>query len=251
MTYQFLPPLLPDELAALRADIEARGVLVPVEKDETGAILDGHHRALIAESLGLDYPVVVREGWTEDQKVEHVIELNLARRHLKGLERAAVEARMRARGYSFRRIGKLVGMSPATVHADVSTVQDRTPDTAPNPRAERVKAVHKLREQGKSLRATATELGISVGAVQRDLAVKPGTEKARPAALSAQAEPDPGLWAAVRPLLGALRELGARRPALLAAAVPRQRRSATAKSLRAYGRFLVEIALELEKGEQP
>lgn len=80
--YQLLPPLTDDERAALHADIEARGVLVPVELDETGAILDGHNRAEIAAELGIEYPTIVRAGWTEEQKREHVLKLNLARRHL-------------------------------------------------------------------------------------------------------------------------------------------------------------------------
>jgi len=42
MQYQIFPNLAPDEYEALKADIKARGVRVPVEYDEAGAILDGH-----------------------------------------------------------------------------------------------------------------------------------------------------------------------------------------------------------------
>ena len=42
--YQFLPDLTSDEYEALKADIRERGVMVPVELDEAGHILDGHHR---------------------------------------------------------------------------------------------------------------------------------------------------------------------------------------------------------------
>jgi hypothetical protein len=34
LKYQLLPPLSEDEFASLKANIEARGVLVPVEYDE-------------------------------------------------------------------------------------------------------------------------------------------------------------------------------------------------------------------------
>jgi len=80
--YQIFPPLRPEELRALEADIAKRGVQVPVEVDEEGNILDGHHRAQIAERIKLPCETIVRKGWTEQQKREHVIKLNLARRHL-------------------------------------------------------------------------------------------------------------------------------------------------------------------------
>jgi 16S rRNA G966 N2-methylase RsmD len=80
--YQLLDPLSAEERAALKADIAKRGVLVAVEKDEDGNTLDGHNRVEIAEELGIDYPTVVRPFKTEQEKREHVIKLNLARRHL-------------------------------------------------------------------------------------------------------------------------------------------------------------------------
>lgn len=82
MKYQMLPPLRSEERTALEADIRARGVLVAVEKDENGDILDGHNRAEIADGLGIGYPVIVREFGSEQEKVEHVLKVNLARRHL-------------------------------------------------------------------------------------------------------------------------------------------------------------------------
>jgi N6-adenosine-specific RNA methylase IME4/ParB-like chromosome segregation protein Spo0J len=80
--YQLLDPLLPAEYAALEADIRKRGVMVPVEKDEDGNILDGHHRQEIADRLGLPCPAVVRHFASEQAKREHVLKLNLARRHM-------------------------------------------------------------------------------------------------------------------------------------------------------------------------
>ena len=60
--YQVLPPLQVAAYAALRGDISRRGVLVPVEVDEDGEILDGHNRQAIADELGIDCPRVVREA---------------------------------------------------------------------------------------------------------------------------------------------------------------------------------------------
>lgn len=40
--YQVMPALAESDFVALKADIAGRGVLVPVEYDEDGNILDGH-----------------------------------------------------------------------------------------------------------------------------------------------------------------------------------------------------------------
>ena len=42
--YQFVPDLAPDVFAAFKVDVAKRGVLTPIDVDETGANLDGHHR---------------------------------------------------------------------------------------------------------------------------------------------------------------------------------------------------------------
>ena len=84
--YQLFGRLRREEYAALEADILKRGVMVPVEKDEDGNTLDGHHREEIAEKHGLKYPTVTRRFKTEEEKQEHVIKLNLARRHLEPWE---------------------------------------------------------------------------------------------------------------------------------------------------------------------
>ncbi len=98
--YQLMLPLSTEEYGALRADIQVRGIQVPVEFDEDGNVLDGHHRVLIANELGLtDFPKVVRRGMTEQQKQEHVLKLNIARRHLDPLRwGAAFKALLELRG---------------------------------------------------------------------------------------------------------------------------------------------------------
>ena len=50
--YQLIPDLTDEEYLALKADIEKRGILIPVEIDKEGNILDGHHRAEICNELG-------------------------------------------------------------------------------------------------------------------------------------------------------------------------------------------------------
>lgn len=81
--YQVMPDLGSDDFAALKADIADRGVLVPVEYDEAGNILDGHHRVQACKELGLsEWPRFVRKGLSEEEKRTHARQLNLARRHL-------------------------------------------------------------------------------------------------------------------------------------------------------------------------
>ena len=79
-----LPPLPDDEYQALKADIARHGVLVPVELDEqTGEVLDGHHRVRACEELGLPFPPVQwRRFDTDDERKEHALRVNLLRRQL-------------------------------------------------------------------------------------------------------------------------------------------------------------------------
>lgn len=80
--FQLFPDLRPDEYEALKADIAERGVLVPIEVDQNGQVLDGHHRLKIAGELGIDAPTVQREFADDDARTAHVIALNLKRRQL-------------------------------------------------------------------------------------------------------------------------------------------------------------------------
>ena len=88
--YQVLGALRPEEIQALREDIAQRGVLVPVETDEQGNVLDGHHRAMIADELGIRYRKIRRRFDSERAKVEHALKLNLLRRNLGALGVGAV-----------------------------------------------------------------------------------------------------------------------------------------------------------------
>ena len=128
MKYQVMPDLTPIEYEALKADIEERGVLVPVEVDECGAILDGHHRVkawqeLRSEGVNLaDYPRMVRRGLTEEQKRNHARSLNVLRRHLSEEEKKRVFADMKLDGMSYTQIVTATGASYGTVYRGVNEV---------------------------------------------------------------------------------------------------------------------------------
>jgi len=125
--YQLLPDLTDEEFVALKADIAARGVMVPVERDEQGAVLDGHHRVRACEELGIaDYPTIIRPGLTEEEKTEHILALNLDRRHLSREQRQELVARLRGEGWSLRHIGERLHVDPMTVHNDLATVENST-----------------------------------------------------------------------------------------------------------------------------
>ena len=116
--YQLLDPLSLEDYAALKADIAERGVLVALEFDEDGNVLDGHHRKMICEELGItDYPTVIRRGWTEEQKRTHARRMNLARRQLtRDQRRKLIEDELReSPGTSDNSIGKNLGVDHKTV----------------------------------------------------------------------------------------------------------------------------------------
>lgn len=120
--WQLFPDLTVDEFEALKADIAERGVMVPVEYDEAGAILDGHHRVRACRELGIkDWPTVTRGGMDDEAKAEHVLSLNLSRRHLSREQRRELVARLRTdRGWSLRRISDRLGVSKSQVERDAS-----------------------------------------------------------------------------------------------------------------------------------
>ena len=131
--YQLLPALADDDYARLRADIAERGVLVPVEKDEHGNILDGHHRLAICEELGIvDYPRVVRRFGSEAEKRAHVIALNIYRRHLDPETRRPYIAELRSQGMSTRDIAEKAGVSEPTVRRDIAESRGASFDAPQN-----------------------------------------------------------------------------------------------------------------------
>ena len=87
-----MPPLTDEEYQSLKADIRLRGVLVSLEFDDVGNILDGHTRNRIimelrAEGVRVDHQSIIRPGLTEPEKRAHVRALNLQRRHLTPVQR--------------------------------------------------------------------------------------------------------------------------------------------------------------------
>ena len=112
-----MPPLSEADYAALKADIAERGIMVPIEVDENGDVLDGHHRVTICEELGIPYPRFVREGMDEAAKRTHARRLNIARRHLNSEQkRALIADELRDNpGRTNREIARALGVDDKTV----------------------------------------------------------------------------------------------------------------------------------------
>lgn len=116
--FQILPPLSDDDYKALKADIAARGVMVPVEYDNDGNVIDGHHRVRICEELGIkQWPRLVRTYPDEAAKRTQARKLNIARRHLDtASKRVLIEQELKERPHvSDRAIAADLGVSHHTV----------------------------------------------------------------------------------------------------------------------------------------
>lgn len=134
--YQVLDPLSKDDFDALRESIEKNGVLVPVEYDENGHILDGHHRVAICKSLGItEWPRFVRKGLSEEEKRVFARSINFARRHLDTKQKQKViQAQLKdTPSASNRAIAAKLGVD----HKTVAGVRTRLEVTGEIPQFER------------------------------------------------------------------------------------------------------------------
>ena len=128
--HNIVPPLSDDEYEDLKDTIKKHRVLVPIYRDEAGQRLDGKYREKIYHELGItDYPVVVVEGLTADEKLELSLKLNLVRRHLKRDALQPIAVQLRQQGWALERIAKALGVGTSTVHRwldDVSRMENVT-----------------------------------------------------------------------------------------------------------------------------
>jgi hypothetical protein len=161
--YQALPDMPPEQFEALQADIAERGVLTPIDVDETGAILDGHHRYRACVALGLhDFPTVVRVGLSEDEKRAFARKSNALRRHLTRAQvRLLVADQLRdTPHWANNRIGTALGVDSKTV----ATVRARLEATSEIPKLERL-----IGEDGKSRPTTQPRPPAVTAATHEDL----------------------------------------------------------------------------------
>lgn len=121
-----MPALTDQEYQVLKNDIRHKGVLVPIEYDEEGNIIDGRHRFKAFVELvqeGADVPMhdkMVRRFESEDAKIDYILSLNVKRRHLTAQQRADLVITLRRRGYTMQRIADLLNVTKKTVSVDIS-----------------------------------------------------------------------------------------------------------------------------------
>jgi len=136
--YQLMPELSQEEYEALKADIAERGIVIPIELDEAGNILDGHHRIRAWQQLKEagkdlpDYPRVVRAGMTEEQKRNHIRALNIIRRHLTNEQLQEQLVAMRLDGMSYQEIADTTNLGRGTVHAQIQSAFQNRKAEAPD-----------------------------------------------------------------------------------------------------------------------
>ena len=118
--YQVLPAMPPEQFEALKADIAERGVLVPIDVDEQGHILDGHHRYRACTELGImDFPTTVRPGLSEEGRRIFARKANMLRRHLNRAQvRHLIAEQLKdTPNWANNRIAQVLGTDSKTVQA--------------------------------------------------------------------------------------------------------------------------------------
>ncbi len=115
-----LPALPPEQFEALRDNIAANGVLVPILVDTDGPcrrIIDGNYRKQIADDLGYECPEIVHAGLDDEEKRTLARALNLARRQFSTEEKREIIADQlrETPDWSLRRTAKMLGVDHKTV----------------------------------------------------------------------------------------------------------------------------------------
>jgi hypothetical protein len=119
--YQFMPDMSPSEFEALKADIVERGIVVPIDVDENGEILDGHqrYRAWIELKKNEPPPIIIREGLSEREKRAFARKNNILRRHLsrEKVRQLIAEQLKDSPEWADNRIAQALGVDGKTVGA--------------------------------------------------------------------------------------------------------------------------------------
>jgi ParB-like chromosome segregation protein Spo0J len=169
-----LPGLSRGEFEALKADIKANGVKVPIEVDEDGNILDGHNRYRIDKTA----KTVTVRGLTEAEKEAHVYRANRARRNLspeqerdlrKAMKATAKKLREQdAKKYTQKDVAATLGVAQQTVSdwfAKPGTITETGIASAPDarvkvPPAERPKILERV-SKGETQEQVADDYKVS------------------------------------------------------------------------------------------
>ena len=130
--YQIMPEMSEEEYQQLKDDIRRNGVITPIEFDQNGIIIDGHHRfrafsELISEGVELPlFDRITRRFESDEARYDYVVALNLKRRHLDAKQRADLIVKLRRPpfGYTMQKIADIMSISVATVSRAIDSLPD-------------------------------------------------------------------------------------------------------------------------------
>ena len=80
---KLIPALNKRKYEDIKRDIQEKGQLDPIDVNEDGVILDGHHRYKICKELGIEPKGKVRKFKTKEEERNFVIERQLRKRNAK------------------------------------------------------------------------------------------------------------------------------------------------------------------------
>lgn len=118
--FQLMPDLPTWEYEALKESIRQYGVIIPIIKDESGAIIDGHHRDRACRELRIkNAPTITLAGLTEEQKRDHALILNLVRRKItrKQMREIIAAELRRTPDISNQWLAEIVGSTDKTIQS--------------------------------------------------------------------------------------------------------------------------------------
>lgn len=122
--YQVMEELTAEEYAELKESIRQKGILLPVEIDQDGNVIDGYNRSQIAkelqaEGITVDVPTRQKVYKNEEEKRETAYILNMKRRQLDkdGKKRIAEKMLKEFPAKSNRQIAEVVNLNHETVGA--------------------------------------------------------------------------------------------------------------------------------------
>lgn len=134
VSYQIMPSMTDEQYAELKEDIRRNGVLVPIEYDQHGNIIDGHHRMRAVAELhagGHDVdvpPAITRTYQDEESKLRFIVSFNERRRHLTAKQRQELVFTLRKRGMTLKSIGDMLQVSSTTIYWDIEGLTNAEKD---------------------------------------------------------------------------------------------------------------------------
>ena len=165
--YQLFPDMPPEQFEALKADIAERGIVTPIDVDEDGNILDGHHRARAWQELqkNEELPTVVRAGLSEDEKRTFARKANVLRRHLtRDQLRELIEQQLRdTPNFANSRIAQSLGVDDKTV----ASSRERLEATSEIPRFDKLVGADGKARRNPAPRAKSTASKKALDAVDQ------------------------------------------------------------------------------------